>query len=157
MADEAKRNLLARLDLPPVWTAGAWVLAWALARLAPSPGWESLGLRWLGLLWIALAFLMALWAALTLRRHRTPIEPGQRPKSLVTRGPYAWSRNPIYLAMVIATLGWGLWLGAAAALLPAVLLLVLLDRRFAAPEEARLRETFGRSAEDYIARVRRWA
>lgn len=145
-----------KLDVPPIWTLGAWVLALVLSRVLPSPGWDSLGLRWLGLFWIVLAVLYLLWAALWFRRKKTPIHPGHRPDALITEGPFRISRNPIYLSMVVASLGFVLYLGAAVGLLVVAGLWWVLDRRFAAPEEQRLIEVFGDAGRDYVANVRRW-
>ncbi|MEM6618445.1 MAG: isoprenylcysteine carboxylmethyltransferase family protein [Pseudomonadota bacterium] len=145
------------IDIPPVWTLGAWLLAGALSWALPAPGWAGVeGLRWLGLLWIGIAVLMVLWAGLVFLRHKTPIEPGRTPRALVTTGPFRLSRNPIYLAMVVSTLGAVLWLGSAVALLVPLALWRVLDRRFASPEEDLLRATFGAEADAYIAKRRRW-
>lgn len=147
---------MSRLDLPPVWTVSSWALAWGVSYVVPQPGWDSLGLRWLGLLWILIGVLIVLWSASWFRRKSTPIHPGHTPSDLITEGPFRFSRNPIYLAMVIVTIGVVLWLGSALALVIPVALWVVLDRRFAGPEEARLRTTFGPAADAYIERTGRW-
>ena len=147
---------MGQLDIPPVWTLAAWVCAALIAYVVPSPGWDSLGLRWLGLLWIGISFLFLMWAAIWFKRLKTPIHPGHDPKSLITQGPYRLSRNPIYLAMVTSTAGLALFLGSVWGLLPVVGLWYVLNNRFAAPEEARLLATFGDEGADYVKRVRRW-
>ncbi|MEM7440431.1 MAG: isoprenylcysteine carboxylmethyltransferase family protein [Pseudomonadota bacterium] len=143
-------------DLPPFWTLCAWVLSLVISWVIPNPSWDSLGLRWLGLLWIILAFVSVAWSALVFFRYNTTIEPGQKPYKLITNGPFQFSRNPIYLSMVVATAGWVLWLGAAFGLAVIPVLWFILDRRFAALEEAVLRETFGEEAEAFFTRTRRW-
>lgn len=144
------------LDMPPFWTAVAWAVAFGLARILPEPGWDSVGLRWLGLAWIALGFLLAVWAAILFWRRRTPIEPRHTPTALISDGPYRLTRNPIYLAMVVATAGWAIWLGAVWGLLVIPFLWFTLDRRFVREEETLLRANFGEDAEEYLLNTRRW-
>ena len=77
------------------------------------------------------------------------------PQDLVTTGPYAWSRNPMYLGHLIFLAGLALlfssWFAAAIAVAAAVWfhLRVLADER-------RLERRFGETYRDYRARVPRW-
>jgi protein-S-isoprenylcysteine O-methyltransferase Ste14 len=76
--------------------------------------------------------------------------------ALVTHGVYAWSRNPIYLALT------GIYAGLAIAgalwwaliILPAVLVIMRIG--VIAREEAYLTGKFGDAYTDYCKRVRRW-
>lgn len=140
-------------DYPPVWLALALVLTWGLGTLWPLglPGGVWLG----GALALAGLGLM-LAAAQRMAAHRTTIIPHRSASALVTDGPFALTRNPIYLgdALILlgAILGWqALW---ALPLLPA--LVWILTRRFILPEEARLRATFGPAFENWAARTPRW-
>ena len=141
-----------RLDLPPLWALAAALAAWALARwlpVAPLPGG-------MGQVFAAAGLGLIVWAAVWFRRKRTPIEPRRAPRALIVEGPYRINRNPIYTGMTLLLIGWGLWLGAASALIPAAAFAVLVTRRFILPEEAALRRGFGPEAEAYIAATRRW-
>lgn len=141
-------------DIPPVWTALALLLSWALAALLPVGrfGWGAL--PGIGLALAGLALI--LWAALWFRRKRTTIHPHGEPTALITEGPYALNRNPIYTGFVLVAFGWAFWLGALAAFLPALALPLLLTRRFILPEERALRLAFGPEAERYFRATRRW-
>lgn len=127
------------------------VLAWeaALARGAPRVHlWFTPLLVW-GYLQYRLAG--------NYRLRRGGGGPGMRtlPERLVTGGPYAWSRNPMYLGHIIFLAGLALtlrsWLGAAIALVTAVWMHFRVRR-----DEARLRAHVGAPYEDYCARVGRW-
>jgi protein-S-isoprenylcysteine O-methyltransferase Ste14 len=139
-------------DLPPVWALGSAIAAWALARWAPfavlpgEMGWVMMGAG-IGLV---------VWAAVWFLRKRTPIEPHRAPRALIVEGPYRINRNPIYSGFVLILLGWGLWLGALSALMPAVVFALVVDRRFVRAEEAALRAAFGTDAERFFAATRRW-
>jgi protein-S-isoprenylcysteine O-methyltransferase Ste14 len=148
------RSPLALIDTPPVWLLAGMALAWAQARLLPvfpAPG----PLRVLGAAVAVAGVVVLVLAAREFRRHRTSIIPRERPSALLTTGPYAVSRNPIYLAdaMILA----GLILAADLAALPLVpAFAALVTVRFIRGEEAGCRATFGPAWDAYAARVRRW-
>ncbi len=87
----------------------------------------------LGLVVVLAAGALFVCAARTLRKAGTPV-PGNRPTTTIVRkGPYRFSRNPIYLAFTLFQIGLGAWvngLGLVLALLPAlaVLMLVVIPR-----------------------------
>ena len=143
-------------DLPPVWILGAFVLSWVFAQVLPIGQVQSFGVQLLGLAWIGIAVLIVLWAAMQFRKNKTTIEPHHTPTALITKGPYRFSRNPIYVAMVLASAGVALWCAALSAFIPTVALAIVLHRRFVLPEEQLLRDTFEEAAETYIAKSKRW-
>ena len=83
--------------------------------------------------------------------------PGMQipPERLVTTGPYAWCRNPMYLGHLIFLLGMALTIQSPLALLFLVFSAAWFHRRVAR-DENRLRELFGADYEAYAARVKRW-
>lgn len=78
-----------------------------------------------------------------------------RPDRVVTDGPYAMSRHPMYVAWTAIYLGVAL-VARTAWLLLLTPLLVVLIRREIAREEERLTEIFGPAYVAYQARVRRY-
>ena len=74
---------------------------------------------------------------------------------LVTTGPFALVRNPIYLAMMLMMIAAGFALGHLVNLLVAVPLFILATALRVAREERLLREQFGAAFDDYAARVPR--
>jgi protein-S-isoprenylcysteine O-methyltransferase Ste14 len=112
--------------------------------------------RWLGVLPLALGALSAIAAAGRFARAGTNIVPLTRSTALVTDGPFARSRNPMYLGMTLVLAGiawlsnaWLPWL-----VVPAFVLVLTL--RFIRHEERLMEATFGDAYRDYRARVRRW-
>jgi protein-S-isoprenylcysteine O-methyltransferase Ste14 len=77
------------------------------------------------------------------------------PERLVTGGPFAFCRNPMYLGHIIFLAGLALalqsWLAAALAAATAVWFRFRVRR-----DERRLEERFGEPYRDYLARVKRW-
>ena len=83
--------------------------------------------------------------------------PGMKipPDRLVTSGPYAWCRNPMYLGHFIFVLGLALVFQSLFALALLVVTIVILQTH-AVRDEQRLRGLFGADYEAYAARVKRW-
>ena len=143
---------------PPVYLLAFVGMMWLVARVLPvvdliaSP-WNRLGL---GL--IAVAVLIDFWSlGLFFRAHTTfnPIHP-ERTQTLVTAGTYRYTRNPMYVGMLIILTGWCIYLGSlgAFALLP-VFVWVLTHQQIV-PEEQVLAQKFGQAYTDYQRRVPRW-
>jgi len=143
-------------DLPPLWWLGSIAIIYLGKWVAPGLH-VSAGLLIL-VSWIVLIVALGIvgWSALWFWRKKTPIEPHHRPKTLIVEGPYQLSRNPIYLALVMITVSSALGHGSVIGLLAAIGLWWVLDRRFAGPEEALLRDTFGAEAEAYLNQTKRW-
>ena len=146
---------------PPVAYLGPLILGLLLNRKIPAPLLPRGLARILGLPLIGGGVLLGGLTYRTMRRADTPIIgepfiPGKPTATLITDGPFRYSRNPGYLgaAMVyagIASLANALW---AVLLLPVTLLAM---RRTAIEREERyLERKFGEEYLRYKARVRRW-
>lgn len=84
-----------------------------------------------------------------------PVDPG-RVSALVTSGPNAVSRNPMYVGMAGVLAAHALWRGSWPALLPAAAFGVAVDRLQIRAEERALLARFGAEYETYRDRVPRW-
>ncbi len=78
------------------------------------------------------------------------------PKRLVARGPYRYTRNPMYVAMLATVLGWAVLFGAAWLVVYALLLLAFFWSFVQFYEEPRLAREFGAEYLAYQRRVNRW-
>jgi protein-S-isoprenylcysteine O-methyltransferase Ste14 len=90
------------------------------------------------------------------RRARTTRVPGEASSTLVTWGPYRWTRNPMYVGLSIAYLGEAAMLHQIVPVILLPLTIAYLNRVVVPLEEGRLRTVFGSEYERYQARVRRW-
>jgi protein-S-isoprenylcysteine O-methyltransferase Ste14 len=145
-----------RLDLPPVYlvlSLGAMVvfhIGLPIARPIDEP------YRYGGAVIIALALGLIVWAAALFKRAGTGIVPFSAATALVARGPYRFTRNPMYLGMAGMLLGTAIWLGSLTPWLVLLAFMRIISERFIAPEEALLERTFGRAYLEYKSAVRRW-
>jgi len=147
------------LKIPPVaLTALFAALMWALAQATPG---FSLALPWRVAALAALAVIgstIGLAGVWSFRRARTTVNPlnPERSTALVIGGVYRYSRNPMYLALFLLLLGWGLYLVNAIALLVALAFVPYMNRFQIGPEERVLRQAYGRKFSAYCQKVRRW-
>jgi len=85
--------------------------------------------------------------------------PGEKwekqPQQLITTGPYAFTRNPVYLGHFIFLIGLALTLQSLLATILAVVIAVTFHKRILR-DETRLAEVFGQEYFEYKSHVRRW-
>lgn len=110
----------------------------------------------LGVIWILLGLLLLIWAMMTFRRAGTSPIPHVPTATLTAAGPYRWTRNPMYLAMGLISVGISLAGNALWPLLFVLVVLVLIDRLVIRKEERYLDAKFGDAYRQYKSRVRRW-
>jgi protein-S-isoprenylcysteine O-methyltransferase Ste14 len=109
-----------------------------------------------GLVLLGLGFLVRLWATFHFYTHKMRVISLEPQSTLITSGPYRFSRNPLYLGgNVFIFFGAALLLGSPTALLVTALHLPLMDR-FIRREEKQLERKFGDDWRSYERRVRRW-
>jgi protein-S-isoprenylcysteine O-methyltransferase Ste14 len=142
--------------VPPVYFLLALGLVVLLDRFVPvvrllPPPWH-----WLGLLLLLPAAATGGPGARALLRRGTTLHPFGEPTTLVTDGPYRFSRNPLYLSLALLLLGAAIYFGSLTSFLVIPVFVWAVNRSFIRPEEARLATVFGDSYRDYCHRVRRW-
>ena len=112
---------------------------------------------WIGGLIVAGAFLgFGAWSALTLRRTGQTEKPWTPTTQIVQHGPFALTRNPLYLQMVLICVGIAVMLMNVWILLLTPVCAWFLQRLAIVPEEAYLEQKFGETYLAYKRRVRRW-
>jgi protein-S-isoprenylcysteine O-methyltransferase Ste14 len=146
------------LRIPPVALVVAFALAMGLlARSIPAATvvqWPW----WVPFITVLAGFLFGLAGVVEFRRVRTTVNPTtpQASSSVVTTGVYRWSRNPMYVGLLMILAGWALYLGNLCAALLLPLFVVYMNRYQIAPEERALSHKFGSEYLHYARRVRRW-
>jgi protein-S-isoprenylcysteine O-methyltransferase Ste14 len=144
---------------PPIILGGAAVVAALLGWLTPLP-WlptpvSELVLA-LGLMLGIGALTIDVFAMLELRRNRTTIMPHKSADVLVTGGPFAFSRNPIYLGNVMLLFAFGMVFGNPWFFAIALIAGGLTQHFAILREEAHLKTKFPAGYLAYRKKVRRW-
>ena len=91
-------------------------------------------------------------------RYKTTISPLKPSDTtvLVTEGMYRYSRNPMYLGLLLITIASTIWFGTWFGIIINILFIFLINFLQIIPEEEALLEIFGEEYEDYKKNVRRW-
>jgi len=110
----------------------------------------------LGILIMLASLGFAGWAALAFHRGRTPIQPNRPTTAFITSGPFAYSRNPMYLAMTAFLFGLAFFADSLWFFLAIPIAMIAVTRLAIAPEEAYLEAKFSDLYRDYRSKVRRW-
>ncbi len=91
-------------------------------------------------------------------RYKTTISPLKPSDTtvLVTEGMYRYSRNPMYLGLLLLTISSTIWFGTWFGIIINILFIFLINFLQIIPEEEALLEIFGEEYEEYKKNVRRW-
>ena len=147
------------LKIPPPVVALLMAAAmWLASRTAPSielPFFARVATA------MAIAILgggIALAAEVSFKRAKTSINPmkPEKTSSLVTSGIYRFTRNPMYLGLLLVLLAWSAFLASPWALAGPIAFVLYMGRFQITPEERILSAKFGAAYTDYRSRVRRW-
>ena len=144
---------------PPLIAAAGIAVGLALTFLYPVPIVDDTGERTLfglGVVFLVLWFGLAISANLTFRRHKTPVNPYAPTTALAQSGPYRFTRNPMYLGLVLMTVGFALVMNSMWLILIAVPVMLALRSLVIVHEERYLEGKFGDEYRAYSKRVRRW-
>ena len=154
-------NALSALELkipPPAVGVVVGLLMWLASRLTPVVGFAVPGRTPFA---ICLAVIGLIVAALGVRMFRgvdttlNPTKPAAA-SSLVVAGIFRFTRNPMYLGLLLMLLGGATYLSNALAFLFIPVFVAYMNRFQIAPEERALTQIFGAEYTSYRARVRRW-
>ena len=141
---------------PPIWLAIAFIAMAALDRWLPLAHVFTGGASLPAWLVMAAGLAVVLIAANGFRRARTGIVPFSESTSLVTSGIYRYTRNPMYLGMVLILAGLAIKLGSLSAWIPIPVFVIVIQRQFIRNEELFLSGIYGDEFLEYKRRVRRW-
>ena len=142
--------------LPPVYFILSLGLVAAMHYWLPIYRLIEPPLTFCGLILIVIGMAISAFGAGQFRKVGTPVIPFEQSTTLVTTGLYGWTRNPMYLGMVIGLIGVAIVSGTVGALVPLLPFTALIDILFIRREERFLEGIFGDSYRVYKQSVRRW-
>ncbi len=140
---------------PPLVLIGTLVVGIALSLLSP--------IRLFPLSYSVLGVAIVIAGAIFLTRGIKTFsqaggspDPEHAPTKLVTFGPYSYTRNPMYVGMVLLSLGTTVIFASPYFLILTLVLALMINYFSILPEELILEERFGQEYVEYKKRVRRW-
>lgn len=143
---------------PPVVALVIAALMWIASR-AVQPITASTSVRvTLALVVGGTGLVLGIAAMRTFSQAGTTVNP-MKPQAttvLVTHGVYRFSRNPMYVSLLLYLVGFALFLANWASPVGLVLFIIYMNRFQIAPEERVLEKRFGEEFDAYRRRVRRW-
>ena len=142
--------------LPPHIFLLCMLLSAGLSVVFPDLALLAYPLNMAGLLLVVPGLGLSIAGSRLFARVGTNINPLNAPDKLVTHGPFAYTRNPMYLGFVLALLGVAMLLGNIASILGALIFFTIIQWRFIPMEEAACAQMFGQDYIDYQQVVRRW-
>lgn len=142
---------------PPLWAIALLIAFYFLSDLPPFvalPLWRS---QIIGAALVVVGVLIPAIAITLFRRAGTEVSPTSKTNAkLVTTGPYAFTRNPMYSGVIIASLGVALFFGRRLMFLTPLIVFLITNFVLIPFEEAKMRRQFGAEFDAYTKRVRRW-
>jgi protein-S-isoprenylcysteine O-methyltransferase Ste14 len=147
------------LKLPPVIVFLLFgLMMYVLATFLPFGYFDFYGRILLAKILGGLGFFVAMLALFQFYTAKTTLDPTKPDKAsnLVVGGVFKFSRNPMYLALLLVLLAFGVVLGNAFNTLIAAAFVGYMNRFQIIPEERILLDKFGRSFKEYCTLTRRW-
>lgn len=155
MADELPRPSILVVIPPPAWALLFIILAWAAGRALGLP--EILQSTIAGWMIFGLGLAMSGAGRREFAKTGTEVLPASKKNStLVASGPFRFTRNPMYLGILVALAGLALVIGTAAAYFAAAAFFAFANYVSIPYEEAKMEAQFGEAYRAYKTRVRRW-
>ncbi len=156
--------MMPRWSVPFVWALGLVVLyviaPWLLSQVGPRLGWRGgTPSPWnlIGLALTAVAFSVLMWCvSLHFARYKAKVPMVSTPQFLLLRGPYRFSRNPMYISDSAILFGWAVFYGSVTVLLGCLAFAAYLAFVLVPSEERQLLDRFGDQYAAYTRSVARW-
>ncbi len=157
----ANGELMKSLELrvPPVLQVIVIAFAmYVVSGLFPNLQVMVFGTNWLASSLAIVGIALAIMGVLAFKKAQTTVNQHTPEKSahLVISGIYRYTRNPMYLGMLLILLGWAFYLSNVAVLFMLPIFIMYMSRFQIVPEERFMRQKFGDEYQAYTIEVRRW-
>ena len=147
------------LKIPPPFVALALALLMWVTSSVAQPIEVPFALRLgIALVLVVVGQSISISAMVAFRRAKTTMNPikASAASSLVSSGVYRFTRNPMYLGLLLTLSAWAVFLSNPLALLFVPLFMLYMNRYQIGPEERVLSSLFGAEYVAYKKKVRRW-
>ena len=141
---------------PPLVYVVFFLAAMAIGRFVPLPRLPIGVGRMLGAALALSGIGLSVWSMRRFWASGTSVVPIRPSTAIVIEGPYHFTRNPMYLGMLLVYVGAACWWGLVWPLLLAPVLVLVMNVAVIGREERYLTRKFGGEYQRYHAQVRRW-
>jgi len=141
---------------PPIFFLAALFVMILLNSFVPIGHWLNYPWRYLGVIIIVIGFSLSLGSGIYFRKLGTNPRPGTQANVLVTKGPFRFTRNPMYVGLVTMLIGVSILLGSYSPLFIIPVIFVILHRQFVLREEKWMEGWFGERYIEYKSKTPRW-
>jgi protein-S-isoprenylcysteine O-methyltransferase Ste14 len=156
MSEATKPSAAAGGFPAPIAFLASLLVSWGLQRAFPLPAVAGVW-RWIaGAALIVLGLPYGFGALRAMREAKTSPNPFTPSAALVTSGPFRFSRNPMYVSLVLYLAGLGILFGLTWQLVLLPVVVLVLHYGAVVPEERHMQARFGDPFARYRARVRPW-
>lgn len=90
------------------------------------------------------------------KKNKTDVKTHKTPGSFITSGPFRFTRNPMYLGILLILIGSSIASKNPISLIFSLMFFLVMEKRFIPVEEKNMQKTFGENYSRYKRRVRRW-
>ena len=161
MSDEVSESDRAAVRFPPPLVGVLIILVgYGLERVIPlvaAPTVSSVVRYGVGGFIVATSVaVLGVWPTVLFQRSGQDPKPWTATPEILIEGPYSFTRNPMYLMMVLVCVGFGIILASAWVLLLSPLCGVIVYLIAIRHEEVYLEQKFGDGYRRYKQQVRRW-
>ncbi len=147
------------LKVPPVLQVLIIALAmYGISKLFPAFQYTFIGSNWLASGSVIVGLGIGIMGVLEFKKAQTTVNPHTPEKSvsLVISGIYKYTRNPMYLGLLLSLLGWALYLSNGLAFILLPVFMIYMSRFQIQPEERVMMQKFEDEYRVYLTQVRRW-
>lgn len=156
MAQHPTQDTAGIIALPPLIYAVALVIGWLIEYFFPTQVFGAPLKHILGWPLLAAGLTLQVTGLRAFKHAQTPVNPFKPSTALITGGPFAYTRNPLYLALTLDYMGLTLLTDTAWPWLLLPLVLVIMHYGVILREERYMENKFGDAYRQYKTRVRRW-
>ena len=141
---------------PPGYMLVGIIVMVLLNRYLPLGRWLDYPWRYLGIVFIVMGFAVGGGSGFYFRKLGTNPRPGAKATLIVTKGPFRFTRNPMYISLTTILIGTAILLGTYSPLFVIPVFVLLIHYQFVLREEKLMEQWFGDAYLEYKKKTPRW-
>ncbi|MED5474568.1 MAG: isoprenylcysteine carboxylmethyltransferase family protein [Candidatus Neomarinimicrobiota bacterium] len=134
------------------------IIMWLVSKYSLNTNFNLNGINILALVFLIIAIIMIVLSINKFKKNRTTISPlrPNKTSSLITSGIYNYTRNPMYLGLLLMLISTALFIKNFISFLIIPLFVISINKNQILPEEQILENIFGEEYRNYTKKVKRW-